>query len=111
MVQLILKLLQAVFGKCQKEFSAFVDGLRVANLVRFGRREIVLLLRHRGAHKRRPGQDEGTQDKKRYFEFHGCFSAGGAAARCSAGRRGKSIFSSSSFMPIRSWRTICSGGL
>src|SRR5712692_2462204 len=112
MVQLILKFLQAILGEREKEPDALVGVvLRIANLVRFDRREIVLLLRHPGARERRPGQHDGTQEKKRYFEFHGCFSAGGAAACCSTGRRGKSIFSSSSFMPIRSRRTIWSGGL
>src|SRR5882762_2845025 len=110
MVQFILKLLQAIVGKRQKQFYAFVYRLRIANLVRFQRRKIVLLLRGPRANEWR-GQHAGSQEKKMYFEFHGCFSAGGVAACCSAGRWGKSILSSSSSMPIKSCRTICSGGL
>src|SRR5258708_7391062 len=111
MLQFVLEFLQAIVGKSQKEFYTLVDRFCVANLVRFNSRKIVLLLRCPGAGERRRGQDAGSQEKKMYFELHGCFSAGGVAACCFTGRRGKSIFSNSSFMPIRSWRTICSGGL
>src|SRR3989441_6414295 len=118
--QLILEFLQAVVSESQKEFYAFVDRLRVANLVCFHCREIVLLLLCPGAGERRGHQQEGNRKQKVYFELHGCFSAGGAASGFSAGgaascfstgRRGKSIFSSSSSRPSRSCRTICSGGL
>src|ERR1700674_20389 len=106
MIQLILKFLQAVVGKCQKEFYAFVDRLRIANLVRLYRREIVLLLQRPPAHERRRAEEEGSQEKKMYFEFHGSFSPGGVAPCGSTGRRGKSIFRSSSSKPTRSRRTI-----
>src|ERR1700674_3623653 len=111
MVQLILKFLQAIVGKRQKQFYAYIDRLRLTNLVRFHRRKIVLLLRCPGPHEQQSSQNEGSQKEEIQFEFHGCFSAGGVAACCSAGRWGKSIFSSSSSMPIKSCRTICSGGL
>src|SRR5260370_36692286 len=77
----------------------------MANLVRFNRREIVLLRRRPRANELRRGQDAGNQEEKMYFVFHGCFSAGGAAACWSPGRRGKSILSISSSIPTRSWRT------
>src|SRR5216683_3022405 len=110
MLQFELEFLQAILGEREKEPDALVGVvLRVANLVRFDRREVVLLLRRRGAREMRRGQHQATQEKKWYFAFHGCFSAGGVPGWCSAGRRGKSIFSSSSSMPIRSWRTISRG--
>src|SRR2546427_2632604 len=120
MLQLVLEFLQAIVSKSQKEFYAFVDRPRVANLVCFHRRQIVLLLLCPGAGERRGHQQEGNHKQKMYSQFHGCFSAGGAASGFSAGgaascfstgRRGKSIFSSSSSRPSRSCWTICSGGL
>src|SRR5256885_6911066 len=112
MLQFVLEFLQAILGKHQKQFYTFVDRLRIANFVRFERREIVLLLRCFGANKRgRDPQAENQEEKKRPFEVHGCFSAGGAAPCCSTGRWGKSSFRSSSSALIRSRRTIWSGGL
>src|SRR2546422_10295387 len=120
MLQLVLEFFQTIISKTQEKFNPFVDGLSVANLVCFHRRQIVLLLLCPGAGERRGHQQEGNRKQKVYFELHGCFSAGGAASGFSAGgaascfstgRRGKSIFSSSSSMPSRSCRTICSGGL
>src|SRR5436853_6108530 len=121
MLQLVLELLQAVLGEDEKKPHTLVGVvLRIANLVRFDGSEIVLLRRRRGAHRWRHGQDERTQKEKPDLGFHGCFSGGGAGAGFSAGgaascfsrgRRGKRLFSNSSSMPIKSWRTIWSGGL
>src|SRR2546422_11533975 len=111
MLQLVLEFFQTIISKTQEKFNPFVDGLSVANLVCFHRRQIVLLLLCPGAGERRGHQQEGNRKQKVYFELHGCFSAGGAASCFSTGRRGKSIFSSSSSRPSRSCRTICSGGL
>src|SRR6266481_4158804 len=111
MLQFVLEFLQAILGKGEKEPDAFISVLlRIANLVRFDGSEIVLLRRCRRAQERHRDEDEGTQEKT-CFEFHRGFSVGGAVSRFSKGRRGKSIFNSPSSMPIRSWRTICSGGL
>src|SRR6266446_3291923 len=127
MLQFVLEFLQAILGKGEKEPDAFISVLlRIANLVRFDGSEIVLLRRCRRAQERHRDEDEGTQEKT-CFEFHRRFSVGGvpgfsvggvpgfsvggAVSRFSKGRRGKSIFNSPSSMPIRSWRTICSGGL
>src|SRR5260370_1028158 len=120
MFQVVLEFLEAIRGEGEKKPDAFIGVLlRVANFVCLDGSEIVLLRRNCGRHQRSRHQHEGTQYET-HFQFHGCFSAGGAGAGLSAGgatscfskgRRGKSIFNSSSSMETRSWRTICSGGL
>src|SRR5260370_37734190 len=112
--------LQAFVRRTKEKFYLLVEGFRIANLVCFHRREVVLLLRSCGTQNRRGRLQKANQKQEFHFQFHGCFSAGGVAsgfsgggaASCfSTGRRGKSILSSSSSISMRSWRTICNGGL
>src|SRR5437764_11902697 len=120
MNQFVLELLQAVIGEREKSPNPFVGViLPSANLARLDGSDTVRRGRHRGAHRWPYARDEGTEQEKPNSWFHGCFSggvgagfsAGGAAPCFSTGRRGKRLFSNSSSMPIKSWRTIWSGGL
>src|SRR5690349_16239932 len=123
MLQLILKFLQAVIGELHEQLDSLVWRFRVAYLVRFERRQVILLrrLRPRDAdcqssrkttsqNHSRPGSLPG---------LHGCFSgefslvgldAGAFAGGCSPGLRGNSSFSSSISISSKSFSTICIGG-
>src|SRR5256884_9172907 len=105
MLDFILKFLQAVLGKSEKQADALVGRFRVADLVCFEGAQVVLLRRRRGADGQdSPEQTRGPEQGCR-FAFHGCFSSGGAAGLTGAGRRGKSSRIISSSMVIKSWRT------
>ncbi len=81
MIQFILKFFQAIIGKRKKELYALVNRFRIANLVRFDGREIVLLRRRCGVHERRKHKNAKGKHRKNNFVFHGCFSAGGVPGR------------------------------
>src|SRR2546421_7279022 len=129
MLQFILKFLQAVFGETQEQPDALVGVLRVADLVRFHGREVVLLPatargeRHRREHRHRQNHINAQAHGHISGEVGGTaavgFSGGLLGAEpldfFSSGftpsvRRGKSNCSSSSSMDARSLRTNSSGG-
>src|ERR1700740_2927234 len=110
MLDFILEFLQAVFGKGEKQLDAFGGRFRVADFVGFEGAQIIFLLRRLHVQQRKGQKQARTDDRGWEFVFHGCFSGGGVGC-LSAGRWGKSSRISSSSMAIKSWRTICSGGL
>src|SRR5580704_5455633 len=100
MSQLILKFLQAIFRKAEKQLYSIVDRLGVANLVCFQVRKVVLL--QSGPCLCNRGGSQNTTSRQKHFrsKFHGCFSAGGGVAFSFRGRSGNSNRSSSSSIAI-----------
>src|SRR5271154_1893754 len=121
MLQLVLKFLQSVFRERQVKSHFFIYRLRVADFVRLDPGKIVFLLHLLCRKRLRQQQRQRRRTHKPYRKFeprisHGRTSftpglASGVASVFAPGCRGNSNRNSSSFIPVKSIRTNCSGGL
>src|SRR5271156_1513830 len=113
MLQFVLEFLQAVFRKRQIQAHFFIDRFRIANLVRFQRRKIILLRqlfrrqssRHQQCQRRRANPAHRYPPHRISHGFSSFFAA------LPADGLGNSSRNNSSSRAVRSFSTSSSGGL